>query len=254
VTVPEGVTEAPWLGGRLVLRQPARGRGHRAGSDAALLAAAADPRPGERVVDLGAGTGAVGLALAARVPDLAVVLVEREPDLAELAAWNAAANGLSGVSVVRADVLASSRLRRAAGLVPGIADLVATNPPYLDPARTRASPVAARASAHTAEAGGLSAWLAAAAWLLRPGGRLALVHRADALATCLAAATDRTFGAVAVRPVHPRAEAPASRILLTAVRGSRAPGQILPPLVLHGEDGAFLPRAAALHEGAALTD
>jgi tRNA1(Val) A37 N6-methylase TrmN6 len=251
--IPEGVTEAPWLGGRLVLRQPARGRGHRAGCAAALLAAAADPRPGETVVDLGAGTGAVGLALAARVPDLAVTLVEREPDLAELAAWNAAANGLPRVAVVRADILAPPRARRAAGLVPGAVDLVATNPPFLDSARARSSPVAARAAAHTAGPGGLAAWVAAAAWLLKPGGRLALIHRADALAACLAAVS-ATFGAVAVRPVHPRAEAPASRLLLTAVRGSRAPGGILPPLVLHGPDGAFLPLAAALHAGSALRD
>ena len=249
--VPEGVTEAPWLGGRLVLRQPARGRGHRAGSDAALLAAAADARPGETVVDLGAGTGAVGLALAARTAALDVVLVEREPDLADLAAWNAAANGLVRVTVVRADILAPPRARRAAGLVPGSADLVATNPPFLDPARARSSPVAARAAAHTAGPGGLSAWIAAAAWLLKPGGRLALIHRADALAECLRA-TSEQFGAVAVRPIHPRAEAPASRLLLTAARGSRAPGAILPPLILHGPDGEFLPLAAGLHAGVAL--
>src|SRR5229473_3780911 len=75
-------TDDAVLGGRLRLRQPARG--HRVGHDAILLAAACPARAGERVVDLGAGVGAAGLALAARVPDATVTLVEIDPELAAL--------------------------------------------------------------------------------------------------------------------------------------------------------------------------
>ena len=62
------------LGGRLRLLQPRRG--HRFGHDAVLLAAAIPARPGQAAVELGAGVGAAGLALAARVPDLRVTLIE----------------------------------------------------------------------------------------------------------------------------------------------------------------------------------
>ena len=62
------------LGGRLRLRQPLRG--HRVGHDAILLAAATGAQSGEHAVDLGAGVGGAGLALAARVPGLRVSLVE----------------------------------------------------------------------------------------------------------------------------------------------------------------------------------
>ena len=77
----DGLTEDRWLGGRLTLLQPKRG--HRVGTDAALLVAAAgDPRQG-RIVDVGAGVGAVGLALAERNSPLASVdLVEIDPELA----------------------------------------------------------------------------------------------------------------------------------------------------------------------------
>src|SRR3954468_17278482 len=68
------VTEDGFLGGRLRLRQPASG--HRAGHDAILLAAATAARPGDRIVDFGAGVGAAGLAVARRVPDIDLVLVE----------------------------------------------------------------------------------------------------------------------------------------------------------------------------------
>src|SRR2546428_11590636 len=87
------VTEDAALGGRLRLQQPARG--HRVGHDAILLAAACPARAGERAVDLGAGVGAAGLALAARVPGTAVTLVEIDSRLAALAAENAQLNGLA---------------------------------------------------------------------------------------------------------------------------------------------------------------
>ena len=98
-------TEDAVLGGRLVLRQPKRG--HRFGHDAILLAAAVDARPGEIAVDLGAGVGTAGLALAHRVPDLKVRLVEVDTTLADLARENAARNRLSDrVSVATLDVAA----------------------------------------------------------------------------------------------------------------------------------------------------
>src|SRR5271170_6843705 len=79
----DGLTEDRWLGGRLLLLQPKRG--HRVGTDAALLVAATgDARQG-RIVDVGAGVGAVGLALAQRVPLASADLVELDPELARLA-------------------------------------------------------------------------------------------------------------------------------------------------------------------------
>src|SRR5438445_3436965 len=95
------VTEDPVLGGKLRLKQPARG--HRFGHDAILLAAACPARPGEQVVEFGAGVGAAGLALAARVDGTMVTLVEIDPQLAALAVENAKRNQLA--ERVRAVVL-----------------------------------------------------------------------------------------------------------------------------------------------------
>src|SRR3954463_13088702 len=89
----EDVTEDAVLGGRLTLRQPRRG--HRVGHDAILLAAATEARAGEHAVELGAGVGAAGLALAQRTPGLKVTLVEIDATLAALAHENAARNGLA---------------------------------------------------------------------------------------------------------------------------------------------------------------
>jgi len=88
----DGLTEDAFLGGKLRLRQPKSG--HRAGHDAMLLAAATPARSGDRVVDLGAGVGAAGLAVARRVSGIKLVLVEIDEKLAELARSNANSNVL----------------------------------------------------------------------------------------------------------------------------------------------------------------
>ena len=240
------VTEDTLLGGRVRLRQP--GRGHRAGTDAVLLAASVGVRDGETVCDLGAGAGAVGLILAIRA-QVDVTFVERDPWLAQLCRENAALNGLDGrARVIETDILAPAAERRARGLRPGSADAVATNPPFLAAGRARRSPTRLRADAHELPPDGLERWISIAADLLRPKGRLALIHRADALGACLRHLA-RGFGAVAIRPVHPRPDEPAIRILVAAVKGSRAPPALLPPLVLHDASGAFTPRAEAVHRG-----
>src|SRR5215470_8450873 len=103
------------LGGRLILRQPRRG--HRVGHDAILLAAATQARAGEQAVDLGAGVGAAGLALARRVDGLKVTLVDNDETLVGLAGENIRANGLAQrVAALALDVTAPARAFTAAGL------------------------------------------------------------------------------------------------------------------------------------------
>lgn len=113
------------LGGRLRIRQPLRG--HRVGHDAILLAAATAALSGEQAVDLGAGVGAAGLALAARVPGLKLTLVEIDTELCALAADNARLNRLDDRVVVIARDLEDLGALRVAGLSPGSIDRVLMN-------------------------------------------------------------------------------------------------------------------------------
>ncbi|WP_230530658.1 tRNA1(Val) (adenine(37)-N6)-methyltransferase [Microvirga roseola] len=244
--MPE-VTEDALLGGRVTLLQP--GRGHRAGTDAVLLAASAPVSPGDVVIDVGAATGAVGLMVAARERGIDLVFVERDPDLADLCRRNCSLNGVDG-RVAVADVLDKSS-RHAAGLRPESADCVLTNPPFLEEGQARLSPDRGRAAAHALPPGGLEAWLRACTGLLKPKGSLVLIHRADRVPECLSS-LGNGMGGVALRFIHPAADQPAIRFLLSARKGSRAPLTILPPLVLNSPDGRFTPEAEALHRGDAM--
>lgn len=245
---PGGITEDALLGGRVRLLQY-RG-GHRAGTDAVLLAGLTQVRPGDDVVDLGAATGAVGLMIAARAPGTRITFVERDPALADLCRRNLDLNEWSGrARVVAANIFAHASEGRAADLPDSEADLVATNPPFFE-AAARPSPQPGRRAARTMAGGDLGGWLRGAARLLRPRGRLALLHRADHLDRCIGALAE-AFGSIEIQPVYGRAGQPASRILIEAVKGGRAALQLHAPLVLHEADGSFTPAARRLHAGVA---
>jgi tRNA1(Val) A37 N6-methylase TrmN6 len=225
-----------FLGGRLVLRQPAAG--YRAGADALLLAAAVEE--GARLMEAGCGAGAALLAVALRWPQTRLVGVEREPAMAALARENVAANGLDDRIVIEeADVLA--------GGPP--CDGVFCNPPYAEPGEGTA-PSPSREHSHVSEAS-LDRWIAALSNRLAGGAALTLIHRAERLDRILAA-LDGRLGDVTVLPVRPRAEAPAHRVLVRARKGSRAPLKLLHGLDLHDDSGAkFTPLADAIFRGEA---
>lgn len=233
-------TEDRFLDGRLVIRQSAAG--YRAGMDAVLLAAAV--APAETLLEAGCGPGVALLSTALRLPDARLTGVERDAAAAALARDNVEANGLAArVAIVEADVFAN---------VPAVYGGIFLNPPFAEPGEGSA-PKAARRGAHVTEHG-LAAWVALLSNHLGGGGVLTMIHRADKLAAILAA-MDGRLGAATVYPVRPRADAPASRVLVRGVKGSRAPLTLLRGLDLHDDTGAkHTPEAEAILRGRAAVD
>ncbi|MCI0467646.1 MAG: methyltransferase [Beijerinckiaceae bacterium] len=250
VAAPKVVTDS-FLGGRLLLRQPEAG--HRCGTDAVLLAAAAPGGFSGLAIDAGAGAGGAGLALAAACPGARVAFLEADPFTAGLARENLAQNGLEDrCYVAEADLFAPAS-RRAAGIHEEMAGLVITNPPFLDPGKARLPQEPGKLRARSMPAEGpapLAAWIAASLALIAPGGLFIVIHRPDALPIILQSLAGRA-GGVTLLPVHPRHGSEAVRILLRAKKGSRAPLAIAPPLVLHDEKG-LTPGADAIHRGEAM--
>ena len=245
-------TRDAFLGGRLVVEQPSAG--YRAGLDAVLLAAACPARAGDSVLDAGAGVGVAGLCVASRVPGARVTLVEREPDLAKLAARNARANALEAVvDVIAADLLAPlSQISGLAGRI-GTFRHVLANPPFHETGSGTRATDPLKAVSHAMDAGTLHDWARFLAAMAKPGGSITLIHRAEAVGDILSALA-RRFGALDVMPVHPRRTTPASRVLIRGIKASRSPISLLPPLVLHEDEGpAFRPDIeAVLRDGCAL--
>lgn len=243
----EAFTDDAVLGGRLVLRQPRTG--HRVGHDAILLAAAAEVNSAGHLVELGAGVGAAGLAVAQRTTGLRVNLVEVDPMLAALAEHNVARNGLGGrVRVAVLDVAAPDSDFAREGMQVGSASHVLMNPPFNDPARQSASPDPQRRLAHVGSTDTLAQWVHRVAWLLAPSGVLTLIWRADGLGDVLSA-LGASFGGIAVLPVYPRPDAAAIRILVRGIKGGRAPLSLAGGLTLNDTNARPTAEAEAILRG-----
>jgi tRNA1(Val) A37 N6-methylase TrmN6 len=237
------------LGGKISLTQLKKG--HRAGTDAVLLGAACPLVERGLIVDLGCGSGAVGLIAALSSPHAPLLFVDQNAQQLACARQNIVANNLQErTHVIEADIFSTARIRAQLGLGTQIADVVLTNPPFFEEGQGRKSPETLRQSAHHMEGGTLEHWIRTACTLLKPKGQFVMIHRADAVPSILSAIGKR-LGGVAIAPVYPHARAPASRVLVYGVKGSKAPFRILNPLILHDQDGLFTEEARALHEGSA---
>jgi tRNA1(Val) A37 N6-methylase TrmN6 len=234
------------LGGRVKLRQPRDG--YRVAIDPVLLAAAVPAGTEDRVLDIGCGTGAASLCLAARVKGCRIVGLERDPALVQLAQGNIARNDVADrLAVIEGDLLDTPP-----SLAPGSFTQVMANPPFLEAARASLSPIGARAAAAVESEALLADWIDFALTMLRDKGTLTIVQRADRLADLLHALGSRA-GGVIVFPLWPGEAKPAKRILLQARKGSAAPLTLAPGLVLHRADGRNSEAAEAiLRHGAAL--
>lgn len=247
------VTDDAFLGGALQILQ--QRSGYRAGLDAVMLAAtvsATADRP-QRVLDLGAGVGTAGLCVARRIETAEVVLLEREPQLAALAAQNVQRNNLSHrVRVVTLSVGAPAADVRAAGLIEESFTHVIANPPYHDTGSGTLAPDATKAAAHAMPDDELDRWARFMARMAAPRGLATIVHKVDAMQRVLAA-LDPRFGDLKILPLYPRPGDNAHRVIVEGVKGSRAPLQLLSGLVLHSEGNDFTPAVQAiLRDGAGL--
>ena len=239
-------SEDALLGGRVRLLQPAEG--YRAAIDPVLLAAAVPAGPGERVLDLGSGTGAAALCLAMREPSCRVSGLERELALVRLAQDSARLNGVAQ----RVEFMVGDLLAPPPRLAPGSFHHVMANPPYLPAGSGTLSPHPLKAAAMAEGEAGLIDWVKAALTMARSKGTVTFIHRADRIDDVLAAFAGRA-GELVVYPLWPEVGRPAKRVLVRVRKDVAAPARLAPGLVLHGPHGGFTEAAeAVLRDGAGL--
>ena len=240
------LSEDSLLGGRVRLRQPIDGA--RASIDPVFLAASVPVEPGQLVLDIGCGTGAAMLCVAARESQCRVVGLERQRDLVRIAGDNVILNGM----VARVSVMVGYLLQPPPRISAGAFDHVIANPPYLDRARANETPNPARAEATIEGDAELGDWIRFALTMVKSKGTVTFIHRADRIDAVLGQIVGRA-GEVVVFPLWPGQGRAASRILVRARKQVAAPARLAVGLVLHEADGRFSPAAeAVLRDGEAL--
>ena len=236
---PLPYTEDRLLGGRVLLRQPKEG--YRVAIDPVFLAAAVAAEPRQVVLDVGCGTGAAMLCLAARVPEVRVVGLEMQRDLVRLAGDNVILNGMEA----RASVMIGDLLQPPPRLSPGAFDHVMSNPPFNERGRSAGAPSVAKAEATVEGEADLSAWVRFSLTMVRSKGTVTFIHRADRIEVLLGQIAGRA-GEVVIFPLWPGPRRPASRVLIRVRKQTAAPARLAPGLVLHEPDGRLTAAAEAV--------
>lgn len=226
------------LNKRVRLLQPADG--FRTSLDSVMLAAGCPVKTGEHVLDMGCGVGGAGFCVLRRVEDTHLTGVDIQADHIDLARRNSDLNNMQGrTNFIAADI-------RAYAKSGAVFDHVICNPPYMEAGTHTVSPSIRKAAAHGQQGDvSLKDWLDAGFRLLKSGGALTLIHRADAIDQIILGLKNR-FGAVEVIPLWPRAGEDARRVIVRAVKDRKSAAHIRAGLVLHEADGSYTPAADAI--------
>lgn len=233
------VTEDTLFSGRLHCAQHTDG--YRFSVDAVLLAHFIRPRPGDRILDLGAGCGVISLIASYRLPQVSITALELQPQLAALISRNIERNHLHGrISLRQGD------LRQVSTLFPPESfDWVVCNPPYGKLATGRQNPAGEQAVCRHEIEAELDDVIRAISYSLKNRGRAALVYPANRAAVLLASLKTAALEPKRLQIIHSYPGGEGKLVLVEAMKNGGEELVILPPFFIYEEPGGKYSREMA---------
>ncbi len=205
------------------------------GVDAVLLSGFALAKKGERVIDLGTGTGIIPILMEAKTEGEHFTGLEIQEESAEMAKRSVSFNDLDEkIDIVCGDIKEADKLFKA-----GTFDVVTSNPPYMNDGGGLKNDYGPKAIARHELLCSLDDVVKAAAWLLRFGGRFYMVHRPHRLADIICTLREHKLEPKRIRFVQPYADREPNMVLIEASNGGKSMVKVMPPLIIYKEDGTY---------------
>ena len=205
------------------------------GMDAVLLSGFVKVKPGEKVLDMGTGTGIIPILLSAKTKAGHLTALEIQEESADMARRSVAINGLQEkIEVVTGDIKKASVLFGKATF-----EVVTCNPPYMTDLHGLKNPELPKAIARHEVLCSLEDVVREASAVLKPNGRFYMVHRPFRLAEIFAMCQKYKLEPKAMRLVHPFADKEPNMVLLECLKGGKPMIKIAPPLVVYKEQGVY---------------
>lgn len=205
------------------------------GMDAVLLSNFAKVKKGEKVLDIGTGTGIIPILLEAKTDGDHFTGLEIQEESADMARRSVAYNHLENkIDIVTGDV------KEAVNLFSSVFfDVITTNPPYMIGAHGLQNKDSAKAIARHEVLCDLDDILRTSAKLLRPGGRFYMVHRPFRLAEILSKMCAYKIEPKRMRLVHPYVDKEPNMVLIEGSRGGNSRMTVEPPLIVYREKNVY---------------
>lgn len=205
------------------------------GMDAVLLSGFAHVKRGEKVLDMGTGTGIIPLLLSAKTQGEHFTALEIQKEIAEMAARSVAMNHLEEkIEIVNGDIKEASRIFGAASF-----DVVTTNPPYMNDAHGLKNPTEVKAISRHEVLCTLEDVVREGAKVLKSGGRMYMVHRPHRLIEIITAMKQYKMEPKRMCMVHPFKDKEANMVLIEAVKGGGSWLKMEAPIIVYKEPGVY---------------
>ena len=206
------------------------------GMDAVLLSGFAKAKQGEKVLDLGTGTGIIPILMEAKTQAEHLTGLEIQEESADMARRSVLLNGLEEkINIVNGDIKEAGQIFGGASF-----DVVTCNPPYMIGKHGIANPDAPKAIARHEILCTLEDVVSQAAKVLRPGGNFYMVHRPFRLAEIMVMLVKYKLEPKRMRLVYPFVDKEPNMVLIEANRGGKSRMIVEKPLVVYKERGVYM--------------
>ena len=205
------------------------------GMDAVLLSGFARVKRGEKVLDLGTGTGIIPILLEAKTDGEHFTGLEIQPESADMAGRSVRLNHLEEkVSIVTGDIKDASKIFGASSF-----DIITTNPPYMIGEHGIRNEADAKTIARHEVLCTLDDILAQSAKLLKNGGRFYMIHRPFRLAEIFSKMVAYGIEPKRMQLVYPYVDKEPNMVLIEGLRGGRSRLTVEKPLIVYKSEGEY---------------
>ena len=213
------------------------------GVDSVLLTEfAKDMKKNKTIVDLGTGTGIIGILLSKKVEASKVIGIEIQKDVAEMASRSVELNNLQNtMQILNEDV-------KNLSLEKNSFDYVVTNPPYKKVGTGIINKEDKQIISRHETTVNLDEWIKVASNLLKDNGAIYMVHRPERLNEIIENLRKYRLEPKRIRFVYPKVSKDANLVLIKAVKYANSFLKVEKPLIIYNEDGSYTEEILKIYE------
>ena len=213
------------------------------GIDSVLLTEfAKDMKKNKTIVDLGTGTGIIGILLTKKVEASKVIGVELQKDVAQMAKRSVELNNLQNVmQIINEDVHSLSLEKNSF-------DYIVTNPPYKKKGTGIINKEDKQLISRHETTVNLEEWIEVASNLLKDNGAIYMVHRPERLNEIIQDLRKYKLEPKRIRFVYPKKNKDANLVLIKAVKYANEFLKVEKPLIIYNEDGSYTNEILKIYE------